>query len=403
MKSLVFLLSAVMVPGAALGQNLLTNPGFSTGVKGWTGTALVHQAGDGNSGSGCAEVSKDSLVRDPLIGQCVDISAQPAGAKYVFGGWIKAVNYDPQTNNTQPVAQLSYFSDKVCDSGNLIGESGGAQGWPTHILGSWQRYSAAGQAPAGTMSVLLQVGMHLAPNLPTSITRIDDAFLQTEDPPAGLVHLWPFNGNTRDVIGGADGVVVGSPSYVPAVFGSGLVFNGIDERVEADVDINPSTLATMTMGAWVIPENVTLFRTVISNDNGDYDRTLTLDDRGTGGTGWSAFVGTGVMGGGQAAHLNQPEFIAVLYDQNINSALLYVNGTVESGVTSMGSGLISIAIAANPTFHDHFMGIVDEVFIFDRVLTVEELDFVREFGAGSNLFADGFESGDTSQWSSTAP
>ena len=67
----------------------------------------------------------------------------------------------------------------------------------------------------------------------------------------------------------------------------------------------------------------------------------------------------------------------------------------------MGAGLTEITIATNPSYPEFFEGVVDEVFIFDRVLTLEEIDLVREFGAG--LFVDDFERGDASRWTLTVP
>ena len=280
MKRTAVLLFVVMLPCVALGQNLLTNPEFTANTMGWTGTNLGHNLTDGNSRAGCAEVAKDFGEPDPIIAQCVVITSHPVGTRFVFGAWIKAVDYDPHAADSQPVAQLNYFTDTVC--GSRVGEDGGAQGWPTHEYGIWQRYAAAGKLPPGVQSVLLQVGMYRAPDEPTSITRIDDAFLQVGESPGGLVHLWPFNGNADDVIGGADGAITGSPSYVQGALGLALDFNGIEEYVTAAADINPATMPMMTMGAWVIPGDVIPIRTVISHDNGGYDRTLGIDSRGPG-------------------------------------------------------------------------------------------------------------------------
>ena len=133
------------------------------------------------------------------------------------------MNCDPSARNTQPFAKLSCSSTQAC--GGRIGEGGGAPGWPTHVMGSRRRYSAAGQPPPGTASVLLQVGMYLAPDTPVSSTRIDDAFLEISTEPDGLVLLWPFNDYTQDVVGGDDGVTGGSLSYVAGVIDEVFVFS----------------------------------------------------------------------------------------------------------------------------------------------------------------------------------
>jgi hypothetical protein len=332
--------------------------------------------------------------------QCVDVSSQPSEAAYVFGMWFKPVDFDPGTYGSHPIARIGFYVGADC-TGLLAEVEGG--GFTDHPLGDWRRHSWGGRTPAGTASILVSVGMIEVPVAPTAGTvRIDDAFLSIGTQPVGLAHLWPFDGNESDVVGGAACTVFGVPTYSPGIYGQSISLNGSTDYVEAEVDINPTTMPSMTMGAWVNAASELPAQNLISHDDGGYDRTLCIDSRGPGGEGWSAFTGTGVMGGNVPMHIGEWEFVAVGYDEATSSALLYANSNIESATIALGPGFPYIHIGSNPGFGYPFSGLVDDVFIFDRALTPEELDFVRVFGLPV-VFFDGFESGDASAWSAVVP
>ena len=80
--------------------------------------------------------------------------------------------------------------------------------------------------------------------------------------------------------------------------GQAYAFDGVDDYITINLDINPDTLPLLTMGAWVqstaLITDLYTRQQVISHDNGGYDRTLGIDYRGDGGgspPGWSAFSG----------------------------------------------------------------------------------------------------------------
>ena len=389
----------LMVAGASradVGPNLVSNPDFATAVSGWAwSTALIsHQAGDGVAGLGSAQASPDDDGNAYGM-QCVDIPDDLAGSFFVVGGWVKPVNFDPVPIDSRPASQLNFYADDQC--GGFLGVDGGWEWYPRRPMGEWRRTAWGGRAPAGTGSILAFVGMVQAPLAPLGIVRIDDAFLHVVDPPEGLVHLWPFEHDVRDLIGGAETTAFGSPSYDGGRLGRAISLDGVNDSVRAGVSIGPSSLPRMTMGAWVRADQTNARRGVLSHDDIDFDRTLILDDRGPGGEGWSAFTGLGVMGGTDIAMSEHFQFVAVSYDEISAQALLYSDGSLTTETTSFGEGEPFLAIGSNPNFDLPFDGLIDEVFVFDRVLAPEELDHVRVFGL--QLFSDSFESGDLSSWS----
>jgi hypothetical protein len=159
---------------------------------------------------------------------------------------------------------------------------------------------------------------------------------QSVTPEWGLVIYYPFDGDTRDYSGnGNDGSNYGA-TFVSGVSGQALSFDGKDDYVSSLVDINPDVMPQMTMTAWVRADDDS--GTIISHDNGGYDRTIDIDNRG-GGFGWSAFSGSGGVIGYYPVTIGEWVFLAAVYDQDASTVKLYVNNVYmyqENG--ELGSG-----------------------------------------------------------------
>jgi hypothetical protein len=136
------------------------------------------------------------------------------------------------------------------------------------------------------------------------------------------------------------------------------------------------------MGAWAKATSGTPIRQVISHDNGGYDRSVGIDFRG-GGTGWTAFAGTGSVLGFQPLTLDEWTFLAVVYDQTIGSVTLYVNGVAFSGSATLGSGNTFTRIGMNPAFGEYFQGSIDNVFFFGDALSPAAINQIRTGGAAA--------------------
>ena len=118
----------------------------------------------------------------------------------------------------------------------------------------------------------------------------------------------------------------------------------------------------MTMVAWVRPDDGSPIKPIISHDNGGYDRSLGIDSRG-GGVGWSAFSGSGNVLGYHPVTIGEWVFIAAVYDQDAETVKLYVNDAMYEEEGSLGSGWEHINIGTNPSFVEHFSGIIDELYL----------------------------------------
>lgn len=200
------------------------------------------------------------------------------------------------------------------------------------------------------------------------------------------IHYFAFEGNADDSIGSVSGQFIGSPTLVSGYSGQGYFFNGSTDAISANININPSVLPELTIGAWVNPSSVSAVRQIISQDNGGFDRGIALDFRGSTGpsTGYVAFYGGNVLGN-LAAPVDTWAFVAASYSVASNTTLLYVYDEASatfstlSSITGTGSGSSQIYIGENPSgaFSEYFQGIIDEVFIFDQALTETEIDTLR--------------------------
>ena len=103
------------------------------------------------------------------------------------------------------------------------------------------------------------------------------------------------------------------------------------------------------------------------------------------GGNWSAFAGRNRGAFGTVpAKQDTWTFVAVVYDQPQSMVTLYVDGDVYiKDNTNLETGESTLRIGSNPGFGEYFSGIIDEVFIFNKALTREQLDTIRQNGVSA--------------------
>lgn len=172
--------------------------------------------------------------------------------------------------------------------------------------------------------------------------------------------------------------------------GGAYYFDGDGDYVDLPVNVNPSVLGSVTMGAWVKPASLPTNRVaqVLSHDNGGFDRSISVDLRGQGG--WlledglhhlSAFTGSGVLPG-PAASTGTWSFVAAVY--HAGTVTLYVNGQAYPGTGTPGDGFPTLRVGSNPGMNpagQNFDGWIDNVFVVDHAMTAEEIEAIRVGGA----------------------
>lgn len=209
-------------------------------------------------------------------------------------------------------------------------------------------------------------------------TATANRYFRVEQP--SLVAYYPFDGDTRDYSGNGNHATNNGATFVSGIKGQALRFDGTKAYVSVPVNINPDAMPQMTMAAWVRADRAASSRgTVISHDNGGFDRTIGIDDRG-GGLGWSAFIGSGSVLGYRPVSVGEWVFIAAVYDQNAKKVRLHVNDAVYEKEGTLSSGLNYIHIGHNPTYGENFAGVIDEVRIYNYALSSSEIASLYKTG-----------------------
>jgi hypothetical protein len=153
--------------------------------------------------------------------------------------------------------------------------------------------------------------------------------------------------------------------------------------ISIPLNINPAVNPTLTIGAWVRPNDLSN-RGLFGHDNGGWDRGLDLISstwRTTGGNNHNS---------GIAGDLSNWQFVAIRYDgvggQDVK---LYVDTATYTRTLTAGAGATNMVIGAYTVAGVHaFSGLVDNFFIFDDALTDAEVETIRLNGlAGINTVA----------------
>lgn len=159
-------------------------------------------------------------------------------------------------------------------------------------------------------------------------------------------------------------------------FSNAMMFDGLDDRIEvldnSVYDIPIQNSGKITMEAWVYPLNLT-YESGILSKRSNYRMIL----RSGGELKFQTF---GWTGGGTSSKVkvNEWSHIAITYDGEIDQLKFYLNGnnvrTVNSYLPNGGTNSNNLLIGrghdlAMPTFN----GTIDEVRLFNRALTPEEI------------------------------
>ena len=192
---------------------------------------------------------------------------------------------------------------------------------------------------------------------------------------------WPLDeisGNeAQDIVGKNNGKFFGGTlEWVPAKFKNGLKFDGSGVYIGVPRNKALESLDSVTLSAWVNVEMaVGKEQTIVS-----YADTYNIIYGGK----YTNFGAAIHQAGGWVDCLGKKPvkfgewyFVAMTYDsQNIN---LYVNGELDGTIVAPGkldyfqNNILRFGESADPGDHWAFNGIIDEVTIWDRAMTEEEV------------------------------
>lgn len=219
--------------------------------------------------------------------------------------------------------------------------------------------------------------------------------------PGGLVGWWPGDDNTHDLRGGLDGTLTNGAAYGTGHVESAFQFAGSNDYVDTAATTWGFSTST-TVAAWINTTDSDGAVFSLAHDSVEDEMLLmvvggkiAIFNHKFGGnfvgrssdtavnTGSWVFVAGILNGGGAAGNLE-----------------IYVNGIQEPG-TSLSAGTSSDIVDTTPRSvrigwrtsvqpSEHFVGAIDEVMLFDRVLSAAELEAISDAGPSGVCKRDHF-------------
>ena len=199
-------------------------------------------------------------------------------------------------------------------------------------------------------------------------------------PTAGLVAAYGFNAGSGSSVAdssaaGNTGSLSGATWSAAGRYGSALSFDGVNDWVTTPDASSLDLTTAMTLEAWVRPSALGGWRTVMAKERtGGVVYGLYADQAGARPLG-QVFIGSERNAAGTAAlPLNAWTHLAATYDGAV--LRLYVNGVLAGSISVSGAMAAStgvLRIGGNSIWGEWFAGLIDEVRVYNRVLTASEI------------------------------
>jgi Concanavalin A-like lectin/glucanases superfamily/Carboxypeptidase regulatory-like domain len=218
-----------------------------------------------------------------------------------------------------------------------------------------------------------------------------NGFAQTCSPaPIGLVSWWQAENNALDSRSLNNGTLQNGATFASGHVGQAFSLDGVDDfiRVNASASLNVGTANGYTIEAWVNPQS----------NNGEpiveFDSPTTVGVHlwtSVGGAN-NLFAGlnSSIQSPDNAVPLNTFSHVAVTYDKLTGLAQLFVNGVIVQSA-NVGIGVPATAfdmnIGGRTLFGlDKFHGKIDELSIYNRTLSLSEIQAIFNAGTAGKCF-----------------
>ena len=208
------------------------------------------------------------------------------------------------------------------------------------------------------------------------------------NPPSGLVAWWPGDGSADDVLGDNDGILQNGASFASGIAG-GQAFrlDGVDDYVQIP-SMNIGN--TFSIDFWVYPEERSEnYEHLISNHFASSDHFGALYLRDGNLEYWqNSAAWFQQVPGSQTIQPNTWSHITLTYDGI--KIRIYADGSELSGVTTTGnehSETFNSALrigSSDPHESSYFKGLIDDVGLYNRALSVSEIQALSSGGDKCN-------------------
>ena len=219
----------------------------------------------------------------------------------------------------------------------------------------------------------------------------------------GLVAYWPLNGNADDAVADDHGTLQGNPQLVDGKIGSAVQLDGDGDYILVSPDSRLDITGSITLSAWIKVNawNTDRYDNILYKQIADLsDRAYRLSrDASSNGVclTLNSVGGEVKIRGATAINDNEWHLVVGVFDMDATQWFLYVDGQEDTGsVSGSASGNIKdstgtpLYMGRDPTHgaagDRDWIGLLDEVAIWNRALTSDEISFLWNDGAGNPLF-----------------
>ena len=212
--------------------------------------------------------------------------------------------------------------------------------------------------------------------------------------PSGIVAWWRGEGNANDSIGANNGTLVGGAGFAPGEAGQAFSFDGTSSYVSIPDSPSVDVLSDrITVEAWIKVNHLTAnpdWEGIVTKGNASWRLLATAGAK----TVYFASSGTtpnNDIYGTRNVNDGNWHYVAAVYDGTNLS--LYVDGTLDvskaaSGSIWRNSDPVCIGYIANTGLpgNYHFDGLIDEVSIYSRALSSNEIAAIYSAGSAGKCF-----------------
>jgi len=203
--------------------------------------------------------------------------------------------------------------------------------------------------------------------------------------PAGMIHWWPGDGNTNDIIGNNNGSLLGSAEFVQGKVSKAFRFDGSNSYFMTGSNINITGNSDRTVSVWIKSAQ-------------RYDGFMCCPTPFSwGGDAYGKSFGIFIAFGrwifwGNPSELDIPTSVSVDFNWNHHAITYdsktvkyYINGKIEGiGPKTLDTDnsplYLGRAFVRRPIGDTPFEGMIDEFQIFDRALSSEEINTIYDAG-----------------------
>ena len=271
---------------------------------------------------------------------------------YVIGSYFPADNLDRHTINAASIST------------------------PPGISYAGSRLATGSTFPAGDIGP--NANSYFGPNFQYQSASV------CADAPSSMLHWWPADGNTHDIVGPNTGALVNGATFAAGAVGQAFSFDGVNDHVSLGAVNLPSTF---TIDAWIKPTTFANIPHILSAFGRYFFRienTGALGLRIVNSDGLTRYITTNPV-----ITTNTWQHVAVTYDRYAPAGQrmkFYVNGSAVAAdvfgddplrpePTSASYIGINADAASNP-----FSGQIDELEIIGRALAASEIAAIAAAG-----------------------